>query len=108
MRAANDKRRVLRVDDEESLVWSLAKRLGAIRSRCEFLTANDGTTALATLRASKVDLLVTDVRMPGMGGIDLVPRRSGRPDFVVLMTAFKSVGSQRVTVGLHSLLEALP
>lgn len=108
MRAANDKRRVLLVDDEESLVWSLAKRLGAIRSRCEFLTANDGTTALAAVRASKVDLLVTDVRMPGMGGIDLVlAARSGQPDLpVVLMTAFKSVELERVTVGpFTSLLE---
>ncbi|MCA9589867.1 MAG: response regulator, partial [Myxococcales bacterium] len=35
-------------------------------------TANDGETALAHIKECSVDLLVADVRMPGMSGIDLI------------------------------------
>jgi two-component system chemotaxis response regulator CheY len=37
-----------------------------------FLTADDGRAALAVLEKSRVDLLVTDINMPEMDGIELV------------------------------------
>jgi CheY-like chemotaxis protein/predicted regulator of Ras-like GTPase activity (Roadblock/LC7/MglB family) len=94
-------RRVLLVDDEEALVWSLASRLAKVRPGDKFETANDGTSALALMSESAVDLLVADIRMPGMSGIDLVlTARGACPELpVVLMTAFKTAEVQRLSSG---------
>ena len=99
--AQSPKRRVLLVDDEESLVWSLSSRLGKCRPQYDVLTANDGETALAELSREPVELLVVDVRMPGMSGIDLVlAARSLTPDLpVIVMTAFKTVDVSRIEGG---------
>lgn len=94
----SSKRRVLLVDDEESLVWSLASRLMKLRPHYEVETAPDGEVALAMMQARSFDLLVADVRMPGMSGIDLVlAARKIRPDLpVVVMTAYKTEGVKKL------------
>jgi CheY-like chemotaxis protein len=99
MGAGSDKRRVLIVDDEEALAWSLSTRLGKVRPRYAVDTANDGDTALAKLRERSADLLVADVRMPGMSGIDLVlaALRLKMDLPVIVMTAFKTPDVQRLT-----------
>lgn len=90
-------RRIVLVDDEEALVWSLATRLTRIRN-WTVQTATTGREALTLLRKAPVDLLVTDVRMPGMSGIDLIlAARQERPQLpVVVMTAFRTPDVQRV------------
>jgi CheY-like chemotaxis protein len=99
MASGGDKRRVLIVDDEEALAWSLSTRLGKVRPRYAVDTANDGDTALAKLRERPADLLVADVRMPGMSGIDLVlaALRLKMDLPVIVMTAFKTPDVQRLT-----------
>jgi len=108
--AREPKRRVLLVDDEEVLAWSLANRLAKVRANLAVETANDGETALSILQSpvqskeanqARVDLLVADIRMPGMSGIDLVlSARSIYPDLpVVVMTAFRSADVQRLNEG---------
>lgn len=88
--------RVLLVDDEEALAWSLSNRLGKARSHLTVDTANDGETALAKIRKQPVDLLVADVRMPGMHGTDLIleARRLIPSLPVIIMTAFKTADVQ--------------
>lgn len=84
-------RRVLVVDDEptarRSLGWLLRD------AGYEVLTAPGGAEALATLDQARVDVLLTDLRMPGVDGLDLL--RRGRildPDLtVVMMTAHGDV-----------------
>ena len=96
MAASGEKRRVLIVDDEEALAWSLSTRLARARPRYDVATAYDGATALKMLREAPADLLVADVRMPGMTGIDLVlaalRMRGTLP--VIVMTAFRTADVQ--------------
>jgi CheY-like chemotaxis protein/predicted regulator of Ras-like GTPase activity (Roadblock/LC7/MglB family) len=99
MQPSSEKRRLLIVDDEEALAWSLSTRLGKVRPHYEVDTAHDGAAALAKLRAQPADLLVADVRMPGMSGIDLVlaALRLNRDLPVIVMTAFKTADVERLT-----------
>lgn len=94
-------RRIILVDDEEALAWSLASRLAKVRPQHTVETATDGSSALALMQNGSVDLLIADIRMPGMNGIDLVlAARSTRPDLpVVVMTAFTSADIQRIHTG---------
>jgi DNA-binding response OmpR family regulator len=70
MQASGEKRRVLIVDGEFAGV--LSTRLAKSRPRYAVTTAYDGISALAKLRQDPPELLVVDIRIPGMSGIDLV------------------------------------
>jgi DNA-binding NtrC family response regulator len=65
---------VLCVDDEQFVVASLARLL---RHDYNVLTATSGEEALALVQRHKVDVLVSDQRMPGMKGVDLLRRVKG-------------------------------
>jgi two-component system response regulator HydG len=83
--------RVLVVDDDESARSGLA---GLLRGeRFEVETAEDGEDALARLEESAPDVLVTDLHMPGLDGMQLLERaRETYPELVVVMvTAFSDV-----------------
>lgn len=64
------KGRVLFVDDEpdftEIVQWQLEKR------QYQIVTKNNGHSALKTLSETEFDVLVADIRMPGMSGIELI------------------------------------
>ena len=82
--------RLLLVDDKESIVQLLARILG---DAYEITQASDGTRALALIGASDFDVVVTDIRMPGADGFEVlraVKSRSPGTE-VVLITAFASV-----------------
>jgi len=64
-------RKVLIVDDDRSIVSKVRDGLTALGPGLELFEANDGTAALSVLRAQRPDLLITDVEMPGMSGMDL-------------------------------------
>ena len=65
-----EKQVVLCVDDEEEILESLKRNLrtGAF----EILTATSGAQALAILEKKKIDLIISDQRMPGMFGYELL------------------------------------
>lgn len=63
---------VLLVDDEEELVSALVERLGIRGFRAEGVRT--ATRALETLSARGARVVVADVRMPGIGGIELARR----------------------------------
>ena len=86
------KKRVLIVDDEEDMIWSLQKNLPNEGLKLIIFTASSGEEALAILEKTKIDLVVTDIRMPGISGIDLLLAiRNSYPDIgVIVMTAFPS------------------
>ncbi|MCX5732819.1 MAG: sigma-54 dependent transcriptional regulator [candidate division NC10 bacterium] len=83
--------RILVVDDEEQMRELLAKVLE--RKGFQASVCGDGTEALAFLEKEPVDLVVTDVRMPGLGGMEALRAvKELNPDIVVIiMTAFGSI-----------------
>jgi DNA-binding NtrC family response regulator len=83
--------RILVCDDQELMRDSLVGLLA--REAYEVVAASDGAMAVSKLESGRFDLLITDLRMPRMGGMDLlVEARRIRPEMpVVLMTAFASV-----------------
>jgi two-component system NtrC family response regulator len=87
------KARVLIVDDDDSLRRVTQVRLE--QAGYQTTTAASGFDALAVLQKSPVELVITDLKMPGMSGLELLRRiRTEFPDvIVILLTAFGSVES---------------
>ncbi|HEX9296854.1 MAG TPA: sigma-54 dependent transcriptional regulator [Polyangiaceae bacterium] len=83
--------RVLLVDDEPSVRRSLARVLMSVGF--DVMTAEDGQAALALLEAGTVDVMLVDMLMPRMGGMDLLNRvKAQHPEVeVIMMTAFANV-----------------
>jgi DNA-binding NtrC family response regulator len=84
--------RILLVDDEKSLLLTLAANLEL--DGFDVTTADSGQHALELFETSHFDLVLSDIRMPGMNGVELFRAiRAKRPDFpVILMTAFALEG----------------
>jgi putative nucleotidyltransferase with HDIG domain len=75
---------VLVVDDEEPIRNALRKFLK--QQQFEVHTAASADEALQQLRLHKVTLMLSDIRMPGTSGIDLVPQALEiEPDLAILM-----------------------
>jgi diguanylate cyclase (GGDEF)-like protein len=81
---------VLIVDDELGVVSSLADQL---RASCQVFTANSGEQALELLKGRDVSLVISDQRMPGMSGADLLAAvRERSPDTVrVMLTGYSDI-----------------
>src|SRR5262245_23901935 len=91
VRFARPKGRILVVDDEANARTALAELLRDEGYQVE--TAADGFKALPKLEEFAPDLLLTDLKMPGMDGIDLLRRARERdPECAaVVMTAYGAV-----------------
>ena len=63
-------KKILAVDDSVSIRKSITFILG--QEGYEVVEAVDGNDALAKARAEKFDLVITDINMPGMDGIELI------------------------------------
>ncbi len=82
---------ILLVDDEAAHLKTLEKLFA--REGHDVLCASDGQQALDLLRANSVDLIITDVMMPEINGLELLQlARTLRPEVeVILMSAFGTV-----------------
>jgi two-component system response regulator AtoC len=85
--------RVLVVDDEtkmQRVLEIMLKRMGH-----EVVCASNGQEALAAQLADPADLVISDLRMPGMTGIDLLRnlRAQGQDVPVIIMTAYGTIES---------------
>lgn len=67
-------KRILFVDDEAQILKSLERLFIAYDNDYEVLTAESGAEALAILEKQEADLVVSDMRMPGMDGYELLRR----------------------------------
>ena len=85
--------RVLIVDDEPEMVESTGRLLALAGHRCTTTTV--AQEALTLLESQRPDVLLTDLKMPGIEGLELL-RRAHRidPDLpVIVITAFASIES---------------
>jgi putative nucleotidyltransferase with HDIG domain len=93
------KARILVVDDETSIRELCSRILGRMYT---VAVAGDGPTALAMARAQVPDLVLTDIRMPGISGLEAARQIiADAPDVsVVVMTGFNDFDNLRETVKL--------
>jgi serine/threonine-protein kinase len=84
--------RVLFVDDEERILNALKN---IFRSRYHVLTAANGQEALEFIKKFRIPVIVSDQRMPGMQGVELLRRaRELSPDSVrILLTGYSDLAS---------------
>jgi len=82
-------RKILLVDDDADTLSSLGEALRVI-GHSDVVTAASGEEALAKIKETNPDTMITDFRMPGMDGVELTKRaRRLRPHLsVVMITAF--------------------
>ena len=92
--------RVLVVDDESSIRELLAKTLALAEYDVD--TAPDGRAALERLRLGNYDLLIADLKMPGMDGLTLIreAKRLKADIPVIIITGFSTESSAIEAVNL--------
>ncbi len=86
-----DEFRVLIVDDEDDFRETIVKRLKSRKIAAE--GAKDGIKALELIDKTEFDVIVLDVKMPGMDGIETLRRiKSKKPHIeVIMLTGHASV-----------------
>ena len=84
-------KRILVVDDEPNIVRLIKMNLE--RYGYEVNTAENGLAALAKIQANKPDLVITDITMPEMDGLELtqaIRSNADTADLLILMMGFKA------------------
>lgn len=90
--------RVLLVDDDAELVGMLKEYLE--QEGFEVAAAHDGEAGLAAASAAPFDIVVLDVMMPRLGGVDTLRRIRARGDLPVLMLTARGDDMDRI-IGLE-------
>jgi len=98
--------RVLVVDDKENILKLFAKILAEGH---QVTSALDGARALSLIATEEFDVVVTDIRMPGAGGFEVLAAVKARSPSteVVMMTGYASVGDavRAMKLGAYDYLE---
>ncbi len=84
--------RILVVDDEEHIRIALSRILS--RLGCEVLLAEDGEESLSILKDTRVDLVLLDLKMPGIDGMDVLRTIKEEIDphiLVIIITGFATL-----------------
>ncbi|GAB4548196.1 MAG: response regulator transcription factor [Anaerolineae bacterium] len=97
---------ILVVDDEGPIRYSLSKTLQRVGYQVS--TAASGEEALAILAEKPHDVVLTDIRMPGLTGVELLAKiKEQAPEaIVILMTAYASLSTavESLRLGAHDYL----
>ncbi|RLB00935.1 MAG: sigma-54-dependent Fis family transcriptional regulator [Deltaproteobacteria bacterium] len=93
-------KKVLVVDDEVGIRESIKRILG--RQGFDVITASNGEDAFKIIRKQDIDLLITDIRMAGMDGVDLlkVCKSVSPTTEVIMITGYASVDTAVETMKL--------
>lgn len=102
----NEKIRLLLVDDEVEFRETVAKRLG--KRGIEAIQADSGESCMAILEEKSVDVVVLDVKMPGMDGIATLKaiKQAFKKIQVILLTGNAAVsdGVEGIRAGAYDYL----
>lgn len=95
-------KRILVVDDEEQLLFTMARTLDKLGPSFEVITARNGREALDRLKEARFDLVITDLRMPDVDGVELTETIRGLyPAAVVIwMTAYDNPSTRNAACQL--------
>ena len=91
------KPKILVIDDEQSILKLVSAYLRP--EGYEVYTASDGTSGLKAARAYKPDVVVLDIMLPGMDGIELLSQLRRESDVYVIMLTAKAEETDKI-VGL--------
>ena len=90
------KARILVVDDNPSTAMTLARAIAHISPNLDVVFATDGLMALEQVRDDMADLIITDMMMPDMNGLELIEKLrlhpAGGPSYAILITAYDVPG----------------
>lgn len=88
---------ILVVDDHFEMLEFLRSTLELADYECQVLAVPSAEEALLEIQLAQFDLLITDVRLPGMSGFDLVRRaKKRRPEMpVIMLTGYRSDQGQQ-------------
>lgn len=88
--------RILVVDDHPSTANTLARAISQLGGGIEIISATSGKEALQMVKGGSIDILITDMMMPGMSGLELIEQfqshPAGRPTYTILVTAYDVPG----------------
>jgi DNA-binding NtrC family response regulator len=86
------KQQILALDDEIDML-KLLERIINERTPYRIVTTNNVLELPGLLEQSRFDLIITDLKMPGMDGMDVLRfvKAQGRPEEVIIITAFGSL-----------------
>jgi CheY-like chemotaxis protein len=100
---------ILLVDDDSAFLRSFSELLGIYLNNVTILTADSAKKAAEMLKAAVIDLVVTDLRMPGMDGLELVRhmRKHHKRTNVIVMSAadVEKVAQELKELGISNYLE---
>lgn len=106
MDANHETAQVLVVDDEGAIRYSVSKTLQRVGYNVN--EAESGEQALDLMKKQHYDVVLTDIRMPGLTGVELLKRiKDLSPDaIVILMTGYASLGTavEALRLGAHDYL----
>jgi two-component system, response regulator YesN len=97
--------RVLVVDDHPNTANMLARAISRLGPHVEVVSAASGLEALRQVEAQPVDILITDLMMPEMNGMELIETLNDQPSLTpaatFLLTAYDSATVREDAQRLH-------
>lgn len=103
------RKRILVVDDELNVLFVMHDALTRLGDEYEIVTAQNGQEALDKIKTVSFDLAITDLRMPGLDGVELTEAiKALHPSTVVIwMTAYgcHNVKDEATRLAVYACLE---
>lgn len=98
--------RILLIDDEAELVQTLVERL-AFRS-IDAVAEMDGHSALERIQKESFDLVIADIKMPGLGGLEVVGiLRERYPDVKIILITGHGLLDEEMEMDIEGVSEIL-